>query len=144
MAEYIKRDDAIKAIEWTWAGKAAFEALKNLPAADVEERSSVCPHYIRNVHDRGDDSLCEKYVCEVKVTKPKWIPVTEKLPEKEKRTYWICTDTGYQCECRWTNNRFGIGESDEWGWNIADVPQYHKVTAWMFLPEPYEPPKEEP
>ena len=74
---------------------------------------------------------------------PKWIPVAETLPEEEKRTYWICTDTGYQCECRWTNNRFGIGESDEWGWNIADVPQYHKVTAWMRLPGPYEPPKEE-
>ena len=73
----------------------------------------------------------------------RWIPVTERLPEKEKRTYWICTDTGYQCECRWTNNRFGIGESDEWCWSIADVPQYHKVVAWMFLPEPYEPPKEE-
>lgn len=75
--------------------------------------------------------------------KPRWIPVTERLPEEEKRTYWVCTDTGYQCECRWTNNIFGIGESDKWGWSIADVPQYHKVMAWMFLPEPYEPPKEE-
>lgn len=73
----------------------------------------------------------------------KWIPVTEQLPEKEKRTYWVCTDTGYQCQCRWTNNIFGIGESDEWGWSIADVPQYHKVTAWMLLPEPYEPLKED-
>lgn len=24
-----------------------------------------CPHYIRNVHDRGDDSLCNKFECEV-------------------------------------------------------------------------------
>ena len=85
----------------------------------------------------------ERYYKELCDHLPKWIPATERLPEKEKRTYWICTDTGYQCECRWTNNRFGIGESDEWGWNIADVPQYHKVTAWMFLPESYEPPKEE-
>lgn len=72
-----------------------------------------------------------------------WIPVTEQLPEREKKKYWVCTDTGYQCECRWTNNRFGIRESDEWGWIIFDIPQYQKVVAWMSLPDPYEPPKEE-
>lgn len=36
-------------------------------AADVAPR---CPHYIRNVHDRGDDSLCEKWGCEVKEVAP--------------------------------------------------------------------------
>ena len=74
---------------------------------------------------------------------PKWIPVTEWLPEAERKSYWVCTDTGYQCECRWTNNRFGIGELDKWGWSIFDIPQYQKVVAWMPLPKPYEPPKEE-
>ena len=85
----------------------------------------------------------ERMVIDSVNSKPHWISVDDRLPQKENRTYWICTDTGYQCECRWTNNRFGIGESDEWGWSIADVPQYHKVVAWMFLPEPYEPPKED-
>lgn len=74
---------------------------------------------------------------------PRWIPVKERLPEREKKTYWVCTDTGYQCECRWTNNQFGIRVSDEWGWSIFDIPQYQKVAAWMSLPDPYEPPKEE-
>ena len=74
---------------------------------------------------------------------PKWIPVTERLPKAERKSYWVCTDTGYQCECRWTNDRFGIIESDEWGWKIFDIPQYQKVVAWMQLPCPYEPPKEE-
>ena len=74
---------------------------------------------------------------------PKWIPVTERLPETIREHYWVCTDTGYQCECRWTNNKFGLGESDNWGWSIFDIPQYHKVVAWMPLHEPYEPPKEE-
>jgi len=66
-----------------------------------------------------------------------WIPVTERLPEEERKDYWICTDTGHQCECRWTNNCFGIGESDEWGWSIFDIPRYSHVVAWMPLPKPY-------
>ena len=79
----------------------------------------------------------------LRMDKPRWIPVTDRLPEAERKSYWVCTDTGYQCECRWTNNRFGIGELDKWGWSIFDIPQYQKVIAWMPLPCPYEPPKEE-
>ena len=66
----------------------------------------------------------------------RWIPVTEALPEEEKKSYWICTDTGYQCKCRWTNNTYGIYESNKWEWSIFDIPQYTKVVAWMPLPEP--------
>jgi hypothetical protein len=54
----------------------------------------------------------------------KWIPCSERLPKKEKKTYWVCTDTEYQCECRWTNNRFGLGEG-EWGWSMFDTPLSH-------------------
>lgn len=68
----------------------------------------------------------------------KWIPCSERLPNKEKKAYWICTDTEYQCECRWTNNVYGLGESDRWGWSILDIPQYTKVVAWMPLLEPYK------
>lgn len=66
-----------------------------------------------------------------------WIPCSEKLPEEEKKTYWVCTDTEYQCECRWTNNRFGIGEG-EWGWSIFDTPQFSKPIAWRPLPKPWK------
>lgn len=69
-----------------------------------------------------------------------WIPVTERLPEEERNIYWVYTDFGSMHECRWTNNRFGLGESDTWGWSIFDVPQHSKVTHWRELPEP---PKEE-
>ena len=75
----------------------------------------------------------------LRMSKPRWIPVTERLP-KEKEIYWCYTNMGIMCECRWTNNIWGLGESDKWGWNIMDVPQYQKVTHWMPLPTP---PKEE-
>lgn len=68
----------------------------------------------------------------------RWIPVTERLPKKENKSYWICTDTKHQCECRWTNNIYGIGKSNNWGWSIFDIPQYTRVIAWMLLPEPWK------
>lgn len=69
----------------------------------------------------------------------RWIPCSERLPEEENKRYWICTDYGYQCECRWTNvNHIWTNLTTDWHWNIMDVPQYSKVVAWMPLPEPYK------
>lgn len=69
----------------------------------------------------------------------KWIPISERLPEKEPNKYWVCVDTGYQCECRWTNmNLFGRYETTDWHWNIMDIPQYTKVVAWKHITEPYK------
>lgn len=68
-----------------------------------------------------------------------WIPCSKRLPENECKEYWVCTDTGYQCECRWTNvNPIWTGLTTDWHWNIFDTPQYTKVVAWMPLPEPYK------
>ena len=70
---------------------------------------------------------------------PQWIPCSERLPEAKEARYWVCSDTGHQFECRWTNrNRFWVGLTTDWHWNIFDVPQYSKAVAWMPLPEPYE------
>lgn len=72
-------------------------------------------------------------------TETQWIPCSERLPEEERKEYWICTDTGYQCECRWTNvNHFWTNLTTSWHWHIMDIPQYTKVVAWMPLPEPYK------
>lgn len=72
-------------------------------------------------------------------SQPQWIPCCERLPKEEKKTYWVCTDDGYQCECRWTNvNMIWTHLTNDWHWNILDIPQHSKVTAWMPLPEPYK------
>ena len=69
---------------------------------------------------------------------PTWIPCSEKLPSEEKASYLICTDSGYMCECRWTDaNPFWTHLKTDWHWNMADIPRYSKVIAWMPLPQPY-------
>ena len=69
----------------------------------------------------------------------KWIPITEKLPKEEPNTYWVCTNNGYQCACRWTNvNPFSSKATTDWHWHIVDVPRCTKVVAWMPLPENYK------
>jgi len=71
---------------------------------------------------------------------PHWIPVTERLPNKEEKSYWVCLEGGGQCQCRWTNNVYGLGANEwsKWGWKKMDLPQYSKVVAYMPLPEPYK------
>lgn len=68
-----------------------------------------------------------------------WISCSERLPKKERATYLICTESGYMCSCRWTNDMYGFGshEWSEWGWHIMDKPQYAKVVAWMEM-EPWK------
>jgi hypothetical protein len=96
-------------------------------AADAIEllEKSICPHYIRNVHDRGDDSLCRKSRCEVNAL-PRWIPVTERLPEE-----YVCV----LCYCS-RNGQYGYGELSKgdngtiyWTGLYGMIP-----THWMPLP----------
>ncbi len=83
------------------------------------------------------NEACDKAIEALKQTE--WIPVTERLPKEECKHYWICTDTGYQCECRWTNiNHIWTNLTTDWHWHIFDVPQYSHVVAWMPLPETYK------
>ena len=98
-------------------------------AADaIEElQRSKCPHYIRNVHDRGDDSLCDKWMCEVK-SLPKWIPVTERLPEE--RGSYLIVENGIVQEAFYGKEWAG----DNWTDPVEMYMTFHP-THWMPLPE---------
>ena len=78
-------------------------------------------------------SMCGETLAELE--KPRWIPVTERLPSEELCFYLCYTDKGVIVECLWTNNKYGLGPFGEWGWRLMDVPQYQRVTHWMPLPE---------
>lgn len=113
-ADALKRKVQKEATEsWKMKIKASVETILNQVIYWIDEAQTVLPEQ-------------------------QWIPVTKRLPKEEKKQYWVCTDTGNQRECRWTNNRFGMGEFDEWGWSIFDMPRYSHVVAWMPLPEPYK------
>ena len=91
----------------------------------------------RNDMDKTTIDACKGAIELLEQTR--WIPVSERLPKEENKRYWICTDCGYQCECRWTNvNHIWTNLTTDWHWHIMDVPQYNKVVAWMPLPEPYK------
>lgn len=94
------------------------DVIRTTPTADVEQvvRCKDCKWY--------DPPSIEV---------PTWTPCSERLPKKERATYLICTERGYMCLCRWTNDMYGLGSNEwsEWGWHIMDKPQYAKVVAWM-------------
>lgn len=106
-------------------------------AADAQRRAHSGNLYHEGIAQGLDDAagILGKVRCE---EEQQWIPCSKRMPDKEKKTYWICTDTGCQGECRWTNNVYGLGESDRWEWSIFDIPRYAKVIAWMPLPEPWK------
>ena len=104
-------------------------------AADAIEKlqRSKCPHYIRNVHDRGDDSLCDKWMCEVK-SLPKWIPVTERLPLLN--TPVLATD-GIEVDISWM-----YGVPPRWITSYTAIDE-DKLTHWMPLPKTPQTPEED-
>ena len=118
--------------------KAALEALAMMmPRSYTPDGSHPADEEIFRAQEVFADCIEALEILPSAQPEPHWIPCSERLPKKERRTYWVCTDAGTQHECRWTNNRFGMTVSDKWGWSIFDTPQYTKVIAWMPLPEPY-------
>ena len=57
-------------------------------------------------------------------SKDEWIPVSERLPEKNTKVYLACCDDGYVTSIMYDSGRWLIN-----GTNII---------AWMPLPEPYK------
>jgi hypothetical protein len=87
---------------------------------------------------------------------PRWIPVTERLPENAKHKgafcpkYYVMTEYGVtegwynpDVKCWYALLWFMDGQFEEWNINIdkGDIPKLVKnvpVIAWMPLPEPYK------
>ena len=59
---------------------------------------------------------------------PGWIPVEERLPEKEYYTALCVTDKNYYCVAVY--NR-------EYGFRTGDIDVEGEIIAWMPLPDPY-------
>ena len=99
-----------------------------------------------NINDKLEDAYAHGYTkAESKYRKEldslnKWIPCSVAMPKKTEKSYWVCLESGGQCQCRWTNNIYGLGSNEwsKWGWHIMDKPQYTTVIAWRELPEPYK------
>ena len=74
--------------------------------------------------------------------KPRWIPVTERLPEKDTAVLTY-VDTGASetyCLAYWNDLRNDMnGAWEEWiGSELIEIDRGYKVLAWMPLPEPYK------
>ena len=137
MSDLIRRQDvldfALRIGRSNWKESAIRKWVDELPSA--ETNCVKCKHYYEIEEEHGIESHCRMDSAH---TAQQWIPCSERLPDSEEKTYWVCTDTPYQCECRWTNvNPFWTNKTTDWHWTNFDIPQFSKVVAWMPLPEPY-------
>ena len=101
-------------------------------AADaIEELQQTAEHY------KGCADDWYKEACDYQAILPRWVPVTERLPEDEKSVVVWSAETTYSPSFM----TFGIWRR-EWGrWDSSwDDEELSCITHWMPLPEP---PKEE-
>ena len=122
---------------WRGERRAAMNDLISRQAA-IRWVKTECNPYGKPTLEFESGKKVIEHLEQMPSVQSEWIPCSERLPEEAEDTYWVCTDGGYQCQCRWTNDVFGLGVGDTWTWKIFDIPQYSKVIAWMPLPEPYK------
>lgn len=102
------------------------------------EEAIECLNFQNEKFFGGQSEALKMAISALSENNKEWIPCSERLPEEEDRRYWICTDCGYQCECRWTNvNPIWTDLTTDWHWHIIDDPN-DPVVAWMPLPESYK------
>ena len=83
----------------------------------------VCVQY-----DNSVDELLDKAADAIEeLSKPRWIPVTERLPEKRK---WVL------CTCRSNIVDVLRYENAEWYHDPTHIYMFEFVTHWMPLPTP--------
>ena len=91
MDDLISRRAALDALEWKWAGKAAIEAIKNLPTADLSE---YCDKLWKAAYERGKAEAHPK--------KGKWIDYCGGV--KCDQCGFECDDTYYLGEANYCPN----------------------------------------
>lgn len=107
--------------------------LKAKAADAIEElQRHYCRHAIHNEHDRGDDSLCGKYNCEVNAL-PHWIPVTERLPEKDGK--YLCNIIRFG-QYIWKQYCYIDVLAFQDDCFFEDDIGIERVTHWMPIPQP--------
>ena len=136
MAEYIKREDVLKILSEKNAPWNGYVKVKELPTEPVIEPSV----YVTNIKKLVKDyDALEDQVNTLEGKLPKWIPVTERLPEE--RINPNTRDFEYVlCVTIWGDVRpfkYGtpIGQKEAHFWNGAGYVDAY-VTHWMPLPEP--------
>lgn len=131
--DYIRREDAIEALRRAEALTKAFgyhnviDTIRELPTADID-LSDYSDRLWRKAYDQGRADA-----------EPRWIPVSERLPEEEDyHDFWEFPD-GAVLWCKDTGE-IGIGWyyklSNNWSdlWDNA----VRNIVAWMPLPEPWK------
>lgn len=151
----ISRQAAIDAVHiqadddgwWTGTVHDMEELLKGLPSAQPEhtethecdcertethESCTDCPLYD---HDRHNCPRFNKVIPRaIEEVKPRWIPVTERLPE-EKGEYLV---SYHPCYWDYVNDDIKSGIDSFRGKAAWAKKKYQRVIAWLPLPEPYK------
>ena len=117
MDDLISRQAALDALEWKWAGKAAIDAIKNLPSVQLEHR--WIPVSERLPEPYSDVILTIRGTDMIKVLKGETL---EQALKRNSQIYWVTT--GYLADV---------------GWNGLDgFPLIVKPIAWCGFPEPWK------
>lgn len=85
---------------------------------------------IEELSKRVDESIPkdDAEIIIAEVAKPRWIPVTERLPDAGKRVLCYCRANIYEVMKMWTDG--------DWVYDMNHVYMHSFVTHWMPLPEP--------
>lgn len=102
--------------------QAAIDAIENTKSAKSEDGEI----YVAKINAEMNIQLLPSVSTE---KTGRWIPVSERLPEDDCKTYLVCTDDGYIATIIYDRSM---------GWLLSA-----NIVAWMPLPQPYEPQESE-
>ena len=114
--------------------------MKNLEKIleEIEQKKERCLNIVKvevepmeiTTHRERYKGLCMAEEIIRKHMNDGWIPVEERLPEKEYYTALCLTDKNYYCVAVYNG---------EYGFRTGDIDVEGEIIAWMPLPEPYRP-----